>query len=225
LGETTFYSNPRNLDLSMPNYFIPLLPEHVYHLQSWANGNEKLFREQENYRFFLERFVKYVYPVAELYSYSLLPDHFDLLLEIKNINEIKKHYNLLKPESEFDETQASAFVMKCFSNMLNSYAKSFNKVYQRRGSVFIDYVRRVEIISKEDICNTIIQIHKAPLYFGYCKRFEQWNWSSFKKYNSRFPYIVATNKVLQLFGGRNNFFDCHRITRICQPFIINLNSL
>ena len=201
----------------MPNYFIPLLPGHVYHLQSWANGDEKLFREQENYRFFLERFIKYAYPVAELYSYSLLPDHFDLVVKIRNIEDIEKHFNLLKPELEFDATQVSTFIMKCFSNMLNSYAKSFNKVYKRRGSVFIDYVRRVELISKADLCNTIIQIHKAPLYFGCCKRIEHWKWSSYQNYNSCFPYIVTTNTVLELFGGRKSFFTCHTTARNSQP--------
>jgi hypothetical protein len=201
----------------MPNYFIPLLPDHIYHLQSWANGNEKLFREEENYRYFLGRFIKYVYPVAELYSYSLLPDHFDLVVKIRNIESLEKHFNLLKPESEFDASQASTFIMQCFSNMLNSYAKSFNKVYQRRGSVFIDYVRRVEIISNEDLCNTIIQIHKAPIYFGHSKRIEHWKWSSYRNYNSRFPYIISTNKVMELFDGKNNFFMSHGITRNCQP--------
>ena len=202
----------------MPNYFIPLLPEHVYHLQSWANGDEKLFREQENYRFFLDRFIKYFYPVAELYSYSLLPDHFDLVVKIRNIEDLEKHFNLLKPDLEFDATHAYAFIMQCFSNMLNSYAKSFNKVYERRGSVFIDYVRRVEIISKEDLCNTIIQIHKTPLYFGHCKRIEHWKWSSYKNYNTFFPFIIDTNKVLELFGGRNEFLTCQSTARNCLPF-------
>lgn len=217
MGEISFYSSPPILDLGMPNYFTPLLSNHIYHLQSWANGNEQLFREEENYRFFLERFIKFAYPIAELYSYCLLPDHFDLVVRIRNIQDLEKHYNLLKPESEFDATQSSAFVMKCFSNMLNSYAKSFNKVYQRRGSVFIDYVRRVEIKSNEELCNTIIQIHKAPLHFGYCKRIEKWKWSSYKNYISCFPFIIATNKILELFGGRNKFFTCHRTARNNQP--------
>ena len=104
----------------MPNYFPPLLPNRNYHLQSWSNGFEKLFYQQENYRFFLERFIKYAYPVAELYAYSLQPDHFDLLIHIRNIESIKKHFNLLKPDLNFDQSKASKFIMQCFSNMLNS---------------------------------------------------------------------------------------------------------
>ena len=197
----------------MPNYFPPLLPNRTYHLQSWSNGFEKLFYKQENYRFFLERFIKYVYPVAELYAYSLQPDHFDLLIHVRNTESIKKHFNILKPELIFDQSKVSRFIMQCFSNMLNSYAKSFNKVYQRRGSVFIDYIKRLEIISNEELCNSIIQIHKSPVYFGHCRKMEQWKWSSFRNYNHQYPYIISTNKVLKLFGGKRNFLALHNVAR------------
>ena len=200
----------------MTNYFIPLRPDHIYHLQSWVNGNEKLFREEENYRFFLERFIKYVYPVAELYSYSLLPDHFNFLVEIRNIDVLEKHFNFLKPELQFDKTNTSEFIMKCFSNMLNSYAKSFNKVYQRKGSVFIDYIKRQEIVLEEDLCNSIVQIHKSPLYCGHCRKMEQWKWSSFRNYHFGCPYIVSTKKVFELFGGKRNFLARHYAGRKLQ---------
>ena len=197
----------------MPNYYTPLLPDHIYHLQSWANGDENFFREEENYRFFLQKFLKYVYPVAELYSYSLLPDHFDFLVQIRSVDTIEQHFNLLKPELIFDKTKTSAFIMKCFSNMLNSYAKSFNKLYQRRGSVFIDYIRRLEIISDEDLFNAIVQIHKSPVYFGHCRRMEEWKWSSFRNFNYRYPHIIPTDKVLKLFGGKHNFKARHNAAR------------
>ena len=194
----------------MPNYFPPLLPGRIYHLQSWSNGFEKLFYEDENYRFFLEKFIKYAYPVTELYSYSLQPDHFDLLIHIRNIESIKKHFHLLKPELVFDPTNASKFIMKCFSNMLNSYAKSFNKLHHRRGSVFIDYFRRIEIISNEELCKTIVNIHKSPVTFKNCSRLQQWRWSSFKNIIYNTPYLISSNKVLKIFGGKQKFLAFHK---------------
>ncbi|MGZ5191041.1 MAG: hypothetical protein ACXWCZ_08455, partial [Flavisolibacter sp.] len=118
--------------------------------------------------------------------------------------------NLLNPELKFDKTKASKFIMQCFSNMLNSYAKSFNKVNQRRGSVFIDYIRRLEIISNEQLCKTIVDIHKSPVTFGNCSRIQQWKWSSFRNIIYNTPYMVSSNKVLKLFGGRQNFLTSHK---------------
>jgi hypothetical protein len=200
----------------MTNYFPPLLPEQVYHLQSWAIGDEKLFREEENYRFFLERFIRYALPVAELYSYSLVPDHFDLLVRIRSNDAIEQHFNILKPDFPFDKTKASAFIMKCFSNMLNSYAKSFNKVYERRGSVFIDYIRRLEIICNDDLCNSVIRIHKSPVHLGYCRRLQEWKWSSFRNYFYEYPHIISREKVLESFGGRHEFLSSHKRSKKLQ---------
>ena len=197
----------------MPNYFIPLQPDHIYHLQSWANGDEKLFRDGENYRFFIEKFIKYASPVAEIYAYSLQPDHFDFIVHIRNNASIEKHFNFLKPKLKYDPSKSSTFIMKCFSNMLNSYAKSFNKLYQRRGSVFIDYIRRLEIITKEDLCNSIVQIHKNSLNLGQCRRIQQWRWSSFRSILYNIPSLVSTKKVLRIFGGRQKFLMHHKAAK------------
>src|SRR6476619_5931862 len=76
--------------------YLPLLPDHHYHLLGRAIGKEKLFRYDENFRFFLERMAKYLLPVAEIYSYSLLPDHFHLLSRIRPQPAIELYYAQMK---------------------------------------------------------------------------------------------------------------------------------
>lgn len=72
----------------MPDYHIPLLPGKKYHILSRAVGNEQLFLTEENYRFFLERYKKYVSPVADTFCYCLLPNHFHFLVRIKEASAI-----------------------------------------------------------------------------------------------------------------------------------------
>ncbi len=64
----------------MPDYHIPLLPDHMFHVLSRAVGKEKLFLEDENYRFFLEKYKLHVSPVADTFAYNLLPNHFHFLV-------------------------------------------------------------------------------------------------------------------------------------------------
>jgi len=60
-----------------------LKPDFTYHIFNHANGFENVFREPENYRFFLEKYLKYIYPIAETYAYCLMPNHFHLVVRIR----------------------------------------------------------------------------------------------------------------------------------------------
>ena len=43
-----------------------LIPNTTYHIFNHANGFENIFREKENYRYFLEKYRLYISPIAEL---------------------------------------------------------------------------------------------------------------------------------------------------------------
>src|ERR1035438_4711725 len=62
----------------------PLESDFIYHIYNRANGNEKLFFEEENYQFFMDKFKLYVSPVAEVFCYCLMPNHFHFLVRIKS---------------------------------------------------------------------------------------------------------------------------------------------
>jgi len=117
----------KDLFLPMPDYHIPLLPDKVYHIFSRAIGTEKLFLEEENYKFFLKKYKLHVSPVADTLAYNLLPNHFHFLVRIKPLEEIKSHFSAIKANKSVDIEKVPEFIMERFGNLLNSYTKSFNK--------------------------------------------------------------------------------------------------
>ena len=54
-----------------------------YHLYNRGNNKEALFKEGRNYYYFLDLYKKYIYPMADLYAYCLLPTHFHFIIRIK----------------------------------------------------------------------------------------------------------------------------------------------
>jgi len=112
----------------------PLLPEHIYHIYNHANGNENLFREDENYGYFLQRYWEFIDPIAEIYAYCLMPNHFHLMVKIRREDEISEYFKLSK--NLIDVEDLSGLISKQFSNLFNAYSKAFNKKYSRRGSLF-----------------------------------------------------------------------------------------
>ncbi|MCK5209465.1 MAG: hypothetical protein KAQ79_15630, partial [Cyclobacteriaceae bacterium] len=66
----------------MHSYHPPFLTSTTYHIYNHANGDDNIFREQDNYRFFLEKYVKYINPVADTFAYCLMRNHFHLMVRI-----------------------------------------------------------------------------------------------------------------------------------------------
>ncbi len=196
------------------DYYQPLLAGEKYHIVSRATGNEKLFTEPENYRFFLQRFDKYISPVADVFAYALLPNHFHFLVQVKPYDELLELYKKkkLKPATytpkENDNWQPE-FVMQHFSNLLNSYTKSFNKRNSRKGALFMDYLRRVQIKNDNQFFATVFYIHKNPVHHGLCKKIETWKWSSYNSICSNAPTKIERQKLINHFGTAEQFIAFH----------------
>jgi REP element-mobilizing transposase RayT len=72
----------------MNNKKAILQPEGIYHVYQHANGFENLFKEEENYRYFLQQWSKYISPIADTYAYCLMPNHIHFLIRIKEEGDI-----------------------------------------------------------------------------------------------------------------------------------------
>ena len=79
----------------------PLLPDQIYHVYNHANGQDVLFREPDNYRYFLDKYAYHIHPVAETYAYCLLPNHLHLMIRIRSedvLMEVFKEKLALRPD-------------------------------------------------------------------------------------------------------------------------------
>jgi len=137
---------------------IPLIPDKVYHIFNHANGFENTFRSDENFRYFLAKYRLYISPIAETYAYCLMPNHFHIVVRIRsrkiiekiilsrnkftssnisssNISKVQNFGNV--EEGSIDDKTIELFLSKQFANLFSCYTQSFNKVFNRRGSLFI----------------------------------------------------------------------------------------
>lgn len=173
---------------------------------------DKLFHSiagQLEMKAFLNRCTKYILPIAGTYAWCLLPNHFHFMIRIKNINIIEQYYKEIKTK-KFHLEIVSDFLMEQFANCLNSYSKSFNKVYERKGALFMDYLRRIEINNENQFGATIFYIHKNPVHHGYCKSISEWKWSSYKLYSTKEPTLNCSKEVIEWFGNKESFINYHQ---------------
>ena len=173
-----------------------------YHIYNHANGSENLFRNDENYNFFLRKWSHHIEPIAESYAYCLMPNHFHFLVRIKDEENLGK----------LDQTgfqNLSDFLSKKFSNLFVSYAKAYNKMYDRRGSLFNRPFKAKEIENDSYLTNVIFYIHHNPLHHGFTKSIADWEHSSYHAMISNKLTRLKRKEVQSWFGSKNDFKEFH----------------
>lgn len=202
-----------------------LQPNCSYHIFNHANGFENIFIEDENYRFFLEKYQQYILPIAETYAYCLLPNHFHLVVRIRRrevLEEVFRNFkstnfskvpNFGKVENsgkvEITDNIIEQFISKQFANLFSCYTQSFNKVNKRRGSLFLKNFRREPIENKAYFLNAVIYTHRNPVHHAFCDRYTDWSYTSFCEIKERNSQMIEVEKLLRMFGDRDSFIDLH----------------
>ncbi|MEO6706787.1 MAG: transposase [Ginsengibacter sp.] len=175
-----------------------LLPSTYYHIFNHANGDEDLFREPENYRYFLQQYHKYIDRIADTYSYCLMPNHFHLLARIKSKDEI---ITPLPGFKNLEGVTASNLLSKQFSNFFNGYTKAFNKKYERHGSLFLKNFKKKAITETGYLRAVILYIHLNPVKHNFTFNPQDWKWSSYHNF-----HIERLNIINKLFGNEEKYF-------------------
>ncbi|MDO9256537.1 MAG: hypothetical protein Q7U54_13550 [Bacteroidales bacterium] len=200
----------------------PLVPDTSFHIYNHANGFENVFKEAENYRFFLEKYQLHISPIVETYAYCLMPNHFHLVVRIRKREVIEnlirnKNISMVVNTSKVQnfgsvsDNEIEKFLSKQFANLFSSYTQSFNKVYHRMGSLFIKNFKREPITDKTHFLNAIIYTHRNPIHHGFCKSFDEWPHSSYPEIIYGVESIVETDKILKMVGNIDDFIEMHKI--------------
>ena len=179
-----------------------LEPDKFYHIYNRGNGDERIFRNSGNYKFFLKKYQQYIDPVAETYCYCLMPNHFHFLIKIRSTEEIA---NLNPPALE----KPGLYCSKQFSNLFSSYTQALNKQQGRMGSLFMKNFKRKEVDSDKYFFQLVHYIHMNPVAAKMVEKPSGWEYSSYQKLLTGSKTFLQREKILELFGDLDNFVHVH----------------
>jgi putative transposase len=172
-----------------------------YHIYNRGINREKIFFEPRNYRYFMDLYAKYIAPVADTLAYSLLGNHFHLLVRIKTAEE--QTFQVLETRKLLNPTQQ-------FSNLFNAYAKAINKAYHRTGGLFQERFGRIEVTSDEYFATLVVYIHRNSQKHGIIEDFREYPYSSYAAMLVDKPTQLKRSEVLEWFGGIAAFTASHQ---------------
>ena len=93
----------------------PIYANTFYHIYNRGNNYEKIFFNDNNYYYFLNKYDKYLSSVVETYAYCLIPNHFHLLIKTKDDYEN---------------------ISEQFRRFFITYSQKINEQENRSGSLF-----------------------------------------------------------------------------------------
>ena len=169
-------------------------PGAFYHIYNRGNNQENIFIEERNYSYFLKLVWKYIVPIANIYAFCLLRNHFHLLVQIREESRLPERY------------QAKPYLG--FSHLFNSYTQSINKMYQRNGSLFQEHLKRKRIEDEKYLIQLIAYIHLNPVKHKFSDNFQTYPYSSFRTYLSDKPSILEKDYIFSLID-REEFEGWH----------------
>ncbi len=175
--------------MNRTDYRVPLYEGNLYHIYNRGNGKEKIFFSEENYYYFLRRYEKYTFNHVETFAYCLLPNHFHLLIRIKNND----------PET----------ISENFRKFFISYSMSVNEREKRRGNLFQRGFKRKLIENERYFYTAVYYIHCNPVHHHIVTDLKKYKFSSYNKLIGSDKTILRRDEVMEWFGGRGNFIDYH----------------
>jgi REP element-mobilizing transposase RayT len=172
--------------------------DRFYHIFNRGVNSKLVFFNNENCNHFLRKAKIYLIPYFDIYAYCLMPNHFHFLLKVKPQIDESLSFNNGGLHSK------ECFFSKAIGKLISSYIQSFNKVYQRSGPLFESPFKRILIDSEEYLRNLIVYIHQNP------ENFQNYKFSSYLAMISNAETHIQRDEVIELFGGRENFIECHK---------------
>lgn len=199
-----------------------LINGQFYHIYNYGINGVNLFQESENYEHFLGLMDKYVLPVSEVFAWVLMPNHFHLLVRIKE--NIGYTYSFADRDRAglawFSEHKWETLDLSAceapdsvtipkpnlhFSHFCNAYSKYYNNRYTRRGGLFERCFERKHIDHEQYLKQVILYIHNNPVHHGFCSHPVEYPWSSYLTCISIRPTKFKREAVLGWFDNDANF--------------------
>ncbi len=165
----------------MPKRKVHLIPGNYYHIYNKAVTDNNLFIEEKNYPFFLSKIKKYLLDCVDILAYCLMPNHYHLIIQLKNTE-----------------------LPKAMQKLALSYSVTFNKIYQRTGHLFQGPYQIKHIDDSVYLLHLSRYVHLNPVTAKLVSRAEFWYFSSYPEYiGLRKPDFVKPMFILDQFGIEN----------------------
>lgn len=174
-------------------------PERFYHIYNRGNNRQRIFFTKANYIFFIKKLERHIVPHATILAYCLMPNHFHLLVYIK--------------ETSVNHQASQHPLIKGIAKLLSSYAQAINKQQKMSGALFQPKTKAIDLTAQDDnkadrITTCFHYIHQNPLRGQLTDSLRAWPYSSYNDYIQPSRYSICDRRLaFQFLELNEQFFE------------------
>jgi hypothetical protein len=196
-----------------------------YHILNKSFDGQNIFRCEKDYLHFLDLMNIFLFPVAHVYAYALLGNHFHFAVKIKSLEEtgfLNTEYSRSKNKALKWKTYPANEVRNVPSRYLkipdadfmlqhlfNSYARWFNKRHDRKGRLLYKSYKHIEVNNLRYMKRLIFYIHINPVKHGFCSHPIEYSWTSYLSFVKNQSTKINRDTVLEWFESYSQFKTFH----------------
>ncbi len=148
----------------------------IYHIYNHAIGDELLFRENDDYIWFLKKFkLKHEKYSSSIFAYCLMPNHFHFLLR--------------------QDSESPIFMI--FNDVNNAYVPHYNHKYKRNGTLYQSPLQHVIVTNEQYLLYLCQYIHCNPVKAGLVNTPEDWEFSNYHEWIGERNEALFNDEILK----------------------------
>lgn len=172
-------------------YDQPLTPGGLFHIYNRGNNRDSIFTKHWHYARFFALMRHHLLPVADVFAFCFLPNHFHLLARIKPLDLLPERW--------------AAQPSQALSNWFNAHARTFNWDQGRCGALFQRPFGRIPVLTHEYLLTLGVYIHINPQRHGIVTDFRDWPYMSYADLMGTGDTHLQRDEFLSWYGGRDGF--------------------
>jgi REP element-mobilizing transposase RayT len=192
-----FHSSPAE-SLVQQEKTTVLQPGSSYHIFNRGVNGQTIFLQRRNYEHFIYLYARHIQPVADTCAFCLLPNHFHLLIRVREMTG----------DGAAPEPRAAS---QAFSNLFNAYAKAINKAFRRTGPLFERPFKRIPVADEAYFARLVVYIHQNPQRHGLIDDYRAWPFSSYAIFTGDRPSFVSQDLLSAWFGDVQGYRSAHLV--------------
>ena len=194
----------------------PIEEGYYYHIYNRGAARNNIFWTPEDFREFIKKYVYYLQPCIQTYSWCLLNNHFHSLIRIRThkeqcdfYNSNKNNFQTGKFHGKKDPKTTPFFASRQISHFMNSYTRFINTKRERTGTLIEGPFKRKKVTDESNFLHLVCYIHRNPIHHGIVNDYSEYKYSSFSYLKTNRNSFLETREVLERFGGKKNFIRSH----------------
>ncbi|MGI6717834.1 MAG: transposase [Bacteroidales bacterium] len=203
----------------MGKYNDLMFPTNDYHMFNQGINHETIFKTKADKNRFVKYLKFYLKDIADIYTKSVMPNHFHCVIKLKSkykilklIKKDKKIKNFVKKfKGKSKAYIASRIVSEKLRGFFISYAQYFNRKHKRDGNVFRKNFQRTLISNTIYLKNCIVYVNRNITNHFPNIDYKDYKWSDFSCFLDKtyIDSLAAFFDFYELFESIDNFINLH----------------